>query len=134
VSYPLVFIDTNIFLDFYRARGSRDKLSILDLIDNHHDRIITGDQVRMEFSKNRQRVILESVQGIKLGSSLSVPSILAEATQTKAIEASQKQADKWLKTLQKRLGVRRHSRPLLQRQARHWTEHLHEGPPGEPNA
>ena len=104
MSYPLVFIDTNIFLDFYRARGSRDKLSILELIDDHHDRIITGDQVRMEFSKNRQRVILESVQGIKLGTSLSVPSILAEAKQTKEIAASQRQAEKWAKTLQSRLG------------------------------
>ena len=104
MSYSLVFIDTNIFLDFYRARGSRDKLSILQLIDQHHDRLITGDQVRMEFSKNRQRVLLESVQGIKLGSSLPVPSILAEAKQTKAIEASQKQAAAWAKTLQTRLG------------------------------
>lgn len=104
MSYSLVFIDTNIFLDFYRVRGSRDKLSILDLIDRNHDRLITGDQVRMEFSKNRQRAILESVQGIKVNSSLPVPSIIADAKQTKAIERSQKQAVTWAKTLQTRLG------------------------------
>jgi hypothetical protein len=42
---PLIFIDTNIFLDFYRAAGRDTKLSILSLIDSNHDRIITGEQV-----------------------------------------------------------------------------------------
>lgn len=59
----LLFIDTNILLDFYRVRGRQGELSILDHIDQHHDRIITGSQVEMEFKKNRSAVILDSGRG-----------------------------------------------------------------------
>ena len=38
----LLFIDTNIFLDFYRQVGRESNLSILKHLRPHHDRIITG--------------------------------------------------------------------------------------------
>ena len=60
----LIFIDTNIFLDFYRIRSSDISVSYLDLINSNHDKIITGTQIEMEYKKNRQNVILESINKI----------------------------------------------------------------------
>ena len=45
----LLFIDTNIFLVFYRQVGRESNLSILKHLRPHHDRIITTRQVEMEF-------------------------------------------------------------------------------------
>ena len=55
----LVFIDTNILLDFYRVRGRDGGLSILDHFEGKHDRIISTAQVEMEYKKNRQKVIVD---------------------------------------------------------------------------
>jgi hypothetical protein len=57
VAGSLVFIDTNIFLDFYRQ--SLDSVGILDKASQNPGLIITGSQVEMEFKKNRQKVILD---------------------------------------------------------------------------
>ena len=77
----LVFIDTNIFLDFYRATGRDTRLSLLEHMDGFHDRIITSGQVEMEFKKNRQRVIRAALSAFKNPNwdSLPVPSFLNEA-------------------------------------------------------
>ncbi len=82
----LVFIDTNIFLDFYRVRGREGGLSILQHIDDNLDRFITTNQVEMEFKKNRQRVILESEKVFKLPNfeGLQLAAFLAESKQSKA--------------------------------------------------
>ncbi|MDO8703509.1 MAG: PIN domain-containing protein [Sulfuricaulis sp.] len=61
----LIFIDTNIFLDFYRYPQGSAVLPILGYIDGNHDKIITGNQIEMEFKKNRQKVILESIGFLK---------------------------------------------------------------------
>ena len=61
----LVFIDTNIFLDFYRTQGTRQKgLSVLDHLKDNYDRFITSSQVEMEFKKNRQLVIIDAFKKI----------------------------------------------------------------------
>lgn len=57
----LVFIDTNILLDFYRVRGWEGGLTVLNHITESVDRIITGNQIEMEFKRNRQKVILEAL-------------------------------------------------------------------------
>ncbi len=62
----LIFIDTNILLDFYRVRGREAGLSILKHIDDNLDRFITTTQVEMEFKKNRQHVFLQSDKELKL--------------------------------------------------------------------
>jgi predicted nucleic acid-binding protein len=54
----LVFIDTNILLDFYRIRSREAGLSILSKLEQNLASIITGDQVAMEFKKNRHNAIL----------------------------------------------------------------------------
>jgi hypothetical protein len=77
----LLFIDTNILLDFYRRVGQKDALSVLTHVDANHERIITGSQIEMEFKKNRQRVILEALEACKKpdGKTLNPPAFLSHS-------------------------------------------------------
>ena len=59
----LIFIDTNIYLDFYRAREATFEKSMIQHIDKNHDKIITTDQVLMEYKNNRQKVIIDALKG-----------------------------------------------------------------------
>lgn len=92
----LIFIDTNIMLDFYRIRGDIGGLSLLNHIDKNHDRIITTYQVEMEYKKNRQRVVLESLARIKTPdwSGLSPPAFLWHAQPAKILAKSKKEITK----------------------------------------
>ena len=89
----LLFIDTNIYLDFYRIRKSDVSMSYLDLIDKHKDRLIIGDQIEMEFKKNRQKVILESLKSFKNPdwSNLSVPALVSDLQAAKQINKKMKE-------------------------------------------
>ena len=73
---PLLFIDTNILLDFYRARNEQN-LALLDRIDAVHDRTISSYQVEMEFKKNRQKVIIETLNLLKISDQVTAPAYLA---------------------------------------------------------
>jgi hypothetical protein len=90
LSEALLFIDTNILLDFYRVEGRGSGLELLDLIDKHNNSIITTSQVEMEFKKNRQSVILKSMDGSKLPDikSINTPAFLVESKQNNAVEKS----------------------------------------------
>ncbi|GAH68749.1 unnamed protein product, partial [marine sediment metagenome] len=100
----LVFIDTNIYLDFYRVRGGDTSLSILKHFDSNHNRIITTSVVEMEYKKNRQRVILESLKQIKPQDEdgLIVPAFLQESKQNKAIKRTKEQLSEQSKRLRER--------------------------------
>jgi len=101
----LIFIDTNIFLDFYRIRKSNVSMKYLDEIEKHKDLIITSSQVEMEFKKNRQAVILESIGEVKKMNnvSISVPAILSNAKAVEMIEKSKKDISKKQKELKGRI-------------------------------
>lgn len=88
----LIFVDTNILLDFYRVRSGGVGLELLDLIEQHKDILITGSQVEMEYKKNRQRVILEALNAQKTPdwSGLSSPSFMAKAQPAMLIAKSKK--------------------------------------------
>ena len=73
----LVFIDTNVFLDFYRLPGESAKRTLASL-EKHKDSLILTDQVWMEFLKNRQKVILQGIKQIGKPNSTSMPSLLNE--------------------------------------------------------
>lgn len=92
----LIFIDTNILLDFYRIRGDGVGLGLLEKIGDHHDRIITGSQAEMEYKKNRQRVILESLNRLKTPdwSGLTPPAFLSDAQPAKTIASSKAEISK----------------------------------------
>lgn len=83
----LIFIDTNIFLDFYRIKNSEVSMSYLKLIEEHRNRIITGSQVEMEYKKNRQTVFQDSQLKFKNPdwNTLSVPALIAEGQEAKRL-------------------------------------------------
>ena len=101
----LIFIDTNIFLDFYRVRGWEAGLSVLNHICSNYDRIITGNQIEMEYKKNRQKVILESLGKAKSPDwgGLSVPTFLQESKPNQALERAKKQVDTQMKRMRARI-------------------------------
>lgn len=73
----LVFVDTNVLLDFYRLRGN-SVLRQLEALEKHKDLLITGEQVWMEFLKHRQRVIKETLTDLKKPTDQKLPPILAD--------------------------------------------------------
>lgn len=101
----LIFIDTNILLDFYRIRKSDISLKYLKEIEKHLDLIITSSQVEMEFKKNRQTVILESINEVnKINNvNITVPAILSDAKAVKMIEKSKKNISERQKDLKERI-------------------------------
>jgi hypothetical protein len=103
----LIFIDTNIMLDFYRIRGDIGGLSLLEPIDQNHGRIITTCQVEMEYKKNRQRVILESLARIKTPdwSGLSPPAFLWHAQPAKTLAKSKQEITKQQSKLRRRIAA-----------------------------
>jgi hypothetical protein len=98
----LVFVDTNILLDFYRVRGRESPLSILNHFDGNHDRLIMTSQVEMEFKKNRQRVILDSCKQIKHEGSPHVPSFLQDSKPGKGLESATAKVVAQVKRLKER--------------------------------
>jgi predicted nucleic acid-binding protein len=101
----LIFIDTNVFLDFYRIRNSDISLKYLDLIDKNHDKIIISDQVEMEFKKHRLEIIQESLKALKppdLNNSVP-PAIVSDAEPAKIIEKLKSLAQKQHKKLKDRI-------------------------------
>lgn len=100
----LVFIDTNIFLDFYRVIGREGGITILNHLQGNQHRIITGNQVEMEYMKNRQKVILDAnkqlFQGDKTRTQL--PAILAQSKSAKAIYKRRKELEHHIEVLKKR--------------------------------
>jgi hypothetical protein len=101
----LIFIDTNIFLDFYRVRGDTGGLSLLDHVETNRPAIITTGQVEVEFKRNRQRVVLESLKNFKGPDwgSLSAPAFLAEAKAIQALRKVRSTTDTQVKRMQKRI-------------------------------
>jgi len=101
----LIFIDTNILLDFYRIRKSDISLKYLETIEAHRNILILNNQVEMEFKKNRQIVILEALGEInKIPSgNLNVPTISVEAKPIEMIQKAQKEISSQQKKIRARI-------------------------------
>ena len=99
----LIFVDTNIWLDFYRAR-SEAGLALLRHLEAIGGSIITTHQLESEFKKNRQVAILEGIEQLKPPQQLSRPGILSESKSTKVLQKSLKEAEKRVKELRGRLA------------------------------
>ncbi len=85
---PLIFIDTNVLLDFYRIRSKDVSMKFLEKIEEISDLIIVTDQVEMEFHKNRQTVLLSTIREIKFHiDKLKVPEILSDSSYVKDIKS-----------------------------------------------
>lgn len=101
----LIFIDTNILLDFYRIRKSDISLKYLNEIETHKDKLILTSQVEMEFRKNRQKVILEALGEVNKISSggLGVPTVLFDAKPVEMIKRAQTQISSQQKKIKERI-------------------------------
>lgn len=102
---PLVFIDTNILLDFYRVRGSDAQLGLLQHIDGNHEVIITTSQIEMEFKKNRQNVILDSLRSLQAPNwgGLQVPAFLLDAQPALMLTKAKDKIGKQLNLVKRRV-------------------------------
>lgn len=101
----LIFIDTNILLDFYRYPRGSAALSALEHIDKNQKIIITGNQVEMEFKKNRQKVIIDSIKEMKgpKWETFKIPVILGNSKPAKAIGTQKSKIQTQSKILQQRI-------------------------------
>lgn len=102
----LIFIDTNILLDFYRVRSGGSSLELAYLIEEHKDLIITGDQIEMEYKKNRQRVVLEALNAQKSPdwAGLSPPAFLVDAQPAKMIAKAREEIKTQQAKMKKRIA------------------------------
>lgn len=100
-----IFIDTNIFLDFYRIRRTDVSMKYLEEIEKHKDSIICTSQVEMEYKKHRQSAILESITEVKKinNVNLTVPAIISDAKAVEMIKKSKKDIDSQQKKLKERI-------------------------------
>jgi predicted nucleic acid-binding protein len=81
----LLFIDTNILLDFYRVRHEAG-LKLLHALDGIHDRLITTYQVEMEFKRNRHAAIAESLKTLKDRDAVPHAAFLAGTRSAEALD------------------------------------------------
>ena len=98
----LLFIDTNIWLDFYRARNETG-LKLLGHVEAIADKLIVSYQLELEFKKNRQAAILEGMQDLKAPPQISRPGIFSDAQATKIMARDLKDAERRVKNLKTRL-------------------------------
>jgi predicted nucleic acid-binding protein len=100
-----IFIDTNILLDFYRIRRTDISMKYLEEIEKHKDLIICTSQVEMEYKKNRQSAILESISEVKKinNVNLTVPAIVSDAKAVEMIKKSKKEIDSQQRKLKERI-------------------------------
>jgi hypothetical protein len=101
----LIFVDTNILLDFYRIRTGGVQPELLSLIEKHKDILITGSQIEMEFKKNRQAVILEALRAQKSPEwgRLTPPAFLANSKPAKSIATAKMSIEQHQNQLKKRI-------------------------------
>jgi hypothetical protein len=71
----LIFVDTNILLDFYRIPGENAGRQIASL-RKHLNSIIVTEQVKMEFLKNRQKLIADMMGQMSAPKKDALPMIL----------------------------------------------------------
>jgi hypothetical protein len=98
----LLFVDTNIWLDFYRHRNEAG-LKLLEHLKKVSDRIVVTYQLEMEVKKNRQKAIAEGLNQLKAPQSISRPGLFSDAKAVKALEKSIKSAEQNVGKLRQRL-------------------------------
>ncbi|WP_076097996.1 PIN domain-containing protein [Chromobacterium subtsugae] len=102
-NYRLLFVDTNIWLDFYRARTEAG-LTLLDHLEKVSGKIIASYHLEMEYKKNRQYAILEGMQELKQPANIPRLGIFSDAKATRAVQSNIKNASARIKYLKTRLS------------------------------
>lgn len=96
------FIDTNIFLDFYRSKNETS-LSLLRKLEGVKERVICTYQVEMEFLKNRQRSIINNSTEANLSIDARLPAVMGDSKLSSILKKEKKEIEKRRKELQKRI-------------------------------
>ena len=96
-----IFVDTNIFLDFYRGNKEAN-LTLLRKLESVKESIICTYQVEMEFKKNRQAVILKTLRDIKFDPDVSLPAIFHDSSTRDSLDKLKKDAQKNMEIVKKR--------------------------------
>jgi len=99
----LLFIDTNIWLDFYRARNEIS-LELLTKIEKAADRIIVTYQLESEFKKNRQAAIFEGMKELKAPPQIPRLGVFSDAKASKLMAKNLKETEKRVRELKVRMG------------------------------
>jgi hypothetical protein len=105
----LLFIDTNIWLDFYRARNDAG-VKLLKQIEKVSERLIVTYQLESEFKRNRQQVLRESWENLKPPGDLGFPNIVGDAKAVRVLTRNMREAKQRVERI-KRLIVRAMSSP-----------------------
>ena len=99
----LIFVDTNIFLDFYRSRNETH-LHLLKKLTGIKQQLITSFQVEMEFMKNRQGVLVKTLDDMKWpGINVPTPALLNDSNTKASISKLTKKIQKKHQTLKNRI-------------------------------
>jgi PIN domain len=99
----LLFVDTNIWLDFYRVRNDA-AIKLLDHVEAVKNDVIVTYQVECEFKKNRQAVIFESYNALKIDTNVGRPALFADAQASTHIVKGLERAKKGVAELKNRLS------------------------------
>lgn len=100
---PLLFVDTNILLDYYRARNEM-QLGLLKRLEDVSGRLILTYQVEMEFKKQRQNVVVtEGLEPLKQVTQFSPPAFLAKSKAAETTKKNLKDATDRVKRMRKRV-------------------------------
>lgn len=83
----IVFVDTQIWFDLYRQQGG-SAINLLDELTKYSSNLILTNQVRVEFLKNRQRVIIEAAKGIPRPRRESIPPVFQDIEHAEAMLTS----------------------------------------------
>lgn len=97
----LLFIETNIFLDFYRMPGE-SALHQLEILSKIQEKIIFSDQVFMEFLKHRQEKLIEAYRELNIPKP-KVPLIVKDRKQSEMLQKHLDDASKSAEKLKKDL-------------------------------
>lgn len=96
------FIDTNIFLDFYRSQNETS-LSLLRKLESVKHKVICTYQVEMEFLKNRQTAIIDNSTESGLSIDDKLPAVLGDSKLQSILKKQRKEIKKSKVELQKKI-------------------------------
>src|SRR5439155_10326256 len=99
----LLFVDANIWLDFYRARTEAG-LDLLHHAEATSEKVIVTYQLESEFKRNRQNVILETMKELKAPTQIQRPGIFSDAQAIKVVSKHLKEVEKRVAKLRSQLS------------------------------
>lgn len=97
------FIDTNIFLDFYRSQNETS-LSLLKKLESVKQSIICTYQVEMEFLKNRQISIINNSTESSLSIDDRLPAVMDDSKLRSILKKDKKEIEKRRKELRNKIA------------------------------